>query len=78
MPLLHFNCPFLFIIIVSVRKSSLLEILHKIFYPILVQGCLANSSGVLALADLYQLKVSYLISNCVSLQFSDCCDNSST
>lgn len=74
MPLLPFNCPFIFIIIAAVKESSLLEI----FCPIAVQGCWANSSGVIALADLYQLKVSYLISNCVSLQLSGFWDNSST
>lgn len=78
MPLLPFNCPFIFIIIAAVKESSLLEILHKIFCPIAVQGCWANSSGVIALADLYQLEVSYLISNCVSLQLSGFWDNSST
>ena len=76
MPLLPFNCPFLFVIRVTVKESSLPEILHKIFCPIPVQARRANSSGVTALADLQQLKVSYLISNCVSLQLLGFWDNS--
>lgn len=78
MPLLPFNCPFLFIIIATVKESNLLEILHNFFCPIPVQGCWANSSGVIALAYLHQLKVSSLISNCVSLQLSGFWHNSST
>lgn len=69
MPLLSINCSFLSIILATAKESIFVEIIHKIFCPIPVQVCWAKSLSATALDVLYQLKVSYLISNFISWPF---------